>query len=146
MDNYIRLPGKRTKNGKPRNVYLNRISTAILQKPFDFNYEPRHLWETVRTEVGLEDVTIHDFRRTFATYINSIGVGAFTLAALMGHQVPGFDVTSIYARPDLEKMKEAIGRLETHLLELIPVISGKLPFTRIAIQKSEKSMAEKFKK
>lgn len=124
MNNYIRLPGKRTKNGKPRNVYLNRISKAILEKPFDFNYEPRHLWETVRAEVGLKDVTIHDFRRTFATYLNSIGVGAFTLAALMGHQVPGFDVTSIYVRPDLEKMQEAMDKLEMHLLELIPVISG----------------------
>ncbi|HOW60027.1 MAG TPA: site-specific integrase [Candidatus Omnitrophota bacterium] len=124
MENYVRLPGKRTKNGKERKVFLNRISRAILSKEFDFSYEPRHLWGRVRKEVGLEDVTIHDFRRTFATYLNQIGVNAFTLAALMGHQVPGFDVTSIYARPDLESMKEAIDRLETHLVELIPVIRG----------------------
>lgn len=38
--------------------------------------------------------------------------------------MPGFDVTSIYARPDLESMKESIDNLETHLVELIPVISG----------------------
>ena len=124
MDNYIYLQGKRTKNGKPRMVYLNKISKAILSRGFDLSYEPRHLWETVRTETGLGDVTIHDFRRTFSTYLNSIGIGAFTLAALMGHQVPGFDVTAIYARPDRERMKEAIDKLETYLVELIPVISG----------------------
>jgi len=56
----------------------------------------------------LEDVTIHDFRRTFSTYLNAIGIGAFTLAAILGHKVPNFDVTSIYAQPDREKMKEAI--------------------------------------
>ena len=134
MENYIRLLGKHTKNGKERKVFLNRISKAILSKEFDFSYEPRHLWGKIRKEIGFDDVTIHDFRRTFATYLNQIGVNAFTLAALMGHQVPGFDVTSIYARPDLEGMKVAIDKLETYLVELIPVISG-----TIAAQ-SEKSV------
>jgi integrase len=124
MDNYIYLMGKYTKNGEPRIVYLNKISKAILSRDFDLSYEPRHLWETVRTETGLEDVTIHDFRRTFSTYLNAIGIGAFTLAAILGHKVPNFDVTSIYAQPDREKMKEAIDKLETYLVELVPVISG----------------------
>jgi integrase len=137
MENYIRLPGKNTKNGKERRVFLNRISKAILSQEFDFSYEPRHLWGRVRKEIGLEDVTIHDFRRTYATYLNQIGVNAFTLAALMGHQVPGFDVTSIYARPDLEGMKVAIDKLETYLVELIPVISG-----TIAAQSEKSIVAE----
>jgi len=52
MDNYIYLMGKYTKNGEPRIVYLNKISKAILSRDFDLSYEPRHLWETVRTETG----------------------------------------------------------------------------------------------
>lgn len=124
MENFISLPGTRTKKGKARIVYLNKISKGILARPFDLSYEPRHLWETVRQDTGLTDVSIHDLRRTFATYINGLGVGAFTLAALMGHKVPGLDITAIYAKPDRERMREAIDKLETDLAELIPVING----------------------
>ena len=125
VDNFVHLPGKRTKSGKPRIVFLNKTAKSILSRYFDFSYEPRHLWETVRTETGLGDVTIHDLRRSFASYLEAIGsIGYFTIQALLGHKVAGqFKTTAIYVRADLEKMREAMDRLETYL-ELAPVIGG----------------------
>ena len=125
MDNFVHLPGKRTKSGKPRIVFLNRTAKSILSRPFDFSYEPRHLWETVRTDAGLGDVTIHDLRRSFASYLEAIGsIGHFTIQALLGHKVAGqLKTTSIYVRADLEKMREAMDRLEMYL-ELMSPIGG----------------------
>jgi len=125
MDNFVHLPGKRTKSGKPRIVFLNRTAKSILSRPFDFSYEPRHLWETVRTDAALGDVTIHDLRRSFASYLEAMGsIGHFTIQALLGHKVAGqLKTTSIYVRADLEKMREAMDRLEMYL-ELSSPVGG----------------------
>ena len=45
----------------------------------------RRKWEKARKEAGLEDVTVHDLRRTHSSYSAAAGVDLRTLAARIGH-------------------------------------------------------------
>jgi len=45
----------------------------------------RRRWEDARRRAGLEDVTIHDLRRTHSTYAAASGVDLRTLAGRIGH-------------------------------------------------------------
>ena len=45
----------------------------------------RRKWEAARRQAGLEDVTIHDLRRTHSTQAAVAGVDLRTLAGRLGH-------------------------------------------------------------
>ena len=45
----------------------------------------RRKWEKARKQAGLEDVTMHDLRRTHSTYAAAAGVDLRTLADRIGH-------------------------------------------------------------
>ena len=45
----------------------------------------RRRWEDARRKADLEDVTIHDLRRTHGTYATASGVDLRTLAGRIGH-------------------------------------------------------------
>ncbi len=76
-------------------------------------------WRKARAEAGLEDVTIHDLRRTVGTWLTNLcGVPVSNVSALLNHQTPGAGVTAIYARPMDEALRGAVEELE-HLLEKI---------------------------
>ena len=109
-----------TKNGQDRRVPLNRISSLILSKAFDFDYDPKRAFKKLCEDAGITGLRFHDLRRTFATYLLSVGTDPFTIAALLGHQLPGFKVTSIYARAQQETMVTAVKKLENYLIEAVP--------------------------
>jgi integrase len=46
-------------------------------------------WHVVRQRAGLEDVTLHDLRRSFATIAGDVGVSDHLIGGLLGHAVPG---------------------------------------------------------
>ena len=79
------FPGK--KNGQP------------LQYPMSW-------WRKIRAAAGIEDVTIHDLRRTTASWMAMTGASQPIIAQLLGHRLPG--VTSIYARLAVEPVREAL--------------------------------------
>ena len=124
-----------TKNGQDRLVPLNRISSAILSKPFDFDYDPKRSFGKLCEDTGVEGLRFHDLRRTFATYLLNVGTDPFTIAKLLGHQLPGFKVTSIYARAQSETMTAAVKKLENYLMEAIP--AGFYEFTGTGAAQSE---------
>jgi integrase len=45
----------------------------------------RRKWEKARKSAGLEDVTMHDLRRTHGTHAAAAGVDLRTLAGRIGH-------------------------------------------------------------
>lgn len=87
----------KTKSGKNRTVVCTETMNAILERQKDRKVEEdnrvfpiakmtlRRRWEKVRKEAGLEDVTIHDIRRTHATHAAVAGVDLRTLAGRIGH-------------------------------------------------------------
>ncbi|MFC1660871.1 tyrosine-type recombinase/integrase [Gemmatimonadota bacterium] len=83
-------------------------------------------WARIQGLSGLDDLTIHDLRRTVGTWLASLaGVPVAVVAALLNHKPPGAGVTAIYARPMEEAMREAVEELEGLLAQVEPYRQGK---------------------
>ncbi len=54
------------------------------------------LWSELRERAKLEDFTLHDWRRTFATVAGDVGITDHVIGGLLGHSVPG--IRGRYAR------------------------------------------------
>ena len=63
-------------------------------------------------QAGLEDVTPHVFRHTFAKSALDAGTDLVTVATLLGHQ--RLETTAIYTKPSERDLEKAVERLETH--------------------------------
>lgn len=58
--------------------------------------------------------TIHDLRRTFITVAESLDISAYALKRLLNHKMNG-DVTAGYIVSDVERLREPMQRIATHL-------------------------------
>jgi integrase len=86
-----------SKSDQPRMVPCNAKMAEILERQHDRKVDQdkrvfpiskmtlRRKWEKTRKDASLEDVTLHDFRRTHSTHAAAAGVDLRTLAARMGH-------------------------------------------------------------
>ena len=86
-----------SKDGRPRIVPCTRTMVEVLARQRErqiksddrvFPVTPmtlRRRWEEARTAAGLEDVTLHDLRRTHGTHAAAAGVDLRTLADRIGH-------------------------------------------------------------
>ena len=112
-----------TKNGRPRHLLLPRAAIGLLHElprrpdnPHVFGGKPgehelpmrdaQKRWSAIRGLAGLPDVTIHDLRRTYASWLSNSGVSEEWIAFLLGHS--NSCVTAIYARKQLEQMRPQI--------------------------------------
>ncbi len=68
--------------------------------------EVNQRWRRVRADAGLEDVVLHDFRRTAASWLAQAGYSELIIKKLLNHTVDG--PTSIYARMDPSAVREAV--------------------------------------
>ncbi len=68
--------------------------------------EPKKHWHALREQAGLADLTMHDLRRTLATYQRTAGAEWATISASMGHSAAR--MTEIYARTDLRPVRASI--------------------------------------
>ncbi len=61
----------------------------------------------------------HDLRRTFASIVNRLGdyMSYYTVKRLLNHKTA--DVTSAYIQHDIEKLREAMQRIEDYILEQV---------------------------
>jgi len=96
-DGRVLIQVTKTKSGKNRTVVCTDTMKAILDRQDtrrvkgDERVFPltkmtlRRRWEKARKDAGLEDVTIHDIRRTHATQAAVAGVDLRTLAGRIGH-------------------------------------------------------------
>jgi integrase len=110
----------KTKNGKPHTTYLSKQARdAIAQLPhseeYIFDGQPGQCyslngagkaWKTVRPMLGLKDVRLHDFRRTFATHLYMATKDDFLVKRCLNHTNPS--VTAIYVRISQEEVAAAM--------------------------------------
>jgi len=114
---------RHSKSGKPRMVVTTKTMREILERQKgrrivgDSRIFPiskmtlRRRWEAARASAGLQDVTIHDLRRTHTTHAAASGVDLRTLAGRIGHA----DLTMIervYAQVVGSAAEEAAERIE----------------------------------
>ncbi len=88
---------QKSKNDQPRIVVCTATMIEILERQKERKKDDnerlfpiarmtlRRKWEAARREAGLEDVTIHDLRRTHSTQAAVAGVDLRTLAGRLGH-------------------------------------------------------------
>ena len=128
----IRLPS--TKSGGAQVRFLPSPAVGILQNLPRFKESPfvfpspknpkthrkdiKPQWERIRTAARLEDVTLHDLRRTAGSFMAQAGVPLLVIQQVLGHSHPG--VTKLYARLASQNEREA---LETLARELRGILS-----------------------
>lgn len=98
------IPGARTKNGRNHAVPLNKLAMEVLGEIRTLSGETRFLFPSDRTvihidpraltramrktakEIGLQDVHVHDTRKTFATGLSSLQVERSIIKKCLNHQ------------------------------------------------------------
>lgn len=73
--------------------------------------EPKKQWWALRKRAGVADVTLHDLRRTTASWAANVGVSDRIVKAMLAHRLDRFkDVTGVYSRPSIDAIGEALAR------------------------------------
>ena len=128
-DEVWRIPD--TKNGEPRRVVLAGPSIAILQrrieqrhvndrwvfpsaiKPSQHVVEVKRAWERVLNRAGIENLRIHDLRRTHASWMLEGGADMVIIGKALGHK----DIAStlVYARLNLDPVRRHVEKTARRL-------------------------------
>lgn len=108
-----------TKSHRAQTVPIPRALLARLlalqnHGPYIFSYDQKpwstshifSMWSGIRTAAGLPDVTIHDLRRTCASYLACHGENLAIIGNVLNHS--GLQHTAIYARLNTEPVARAL--------------------------------------
>lgn len=120
-----------TKNGEPQTIPLLPQALEILAErkadpdaansPFVFPstgakghlVEPKRAWDTIRKKAGIEDVRLHDLRRTFGAWMAGSGANLSIIGKSLNHK--SLDTTKTYDRlwsdPVRAAMEKAVGSI-----------------------------------
>jgi len=76
--------------------------------------EPKKGWSRLLEHAGLADLRIHDLRRTLGSWQAKTGASLLTIGKSLNHK--STQSTAIYARLDLEPVRESVNRATTAML------------------------------
>jgi integrase len=122
------------KSGKPYHIPLSSEAVSVLRKitttegnPYIFpgRLEGRHLvnieknWRRIRSEAKLEDVRLHDLRRTVGAWLAEHGTSLLIIQKAFNHASPS--TTQIYARLSENPVRDA---LDSHGGRIGPYLFG----------------------
>ncbi|MDR4467543.1 MAG: site-specific integrase [Nitrospira sp.] len=125
-----------TKAGRPHTLPLPRAVVDELIKlprldgnPFVFvgRWGRKNLnnvskpWRRIRKEAGLDDVRIHDLRRTLGSWLVAAGASLPLIGKALNHSQPS--TTAIYARLQLDPVREA---LEANAERMLTVVHSRM--------------------
>jgi integrase len=122
-----------TKNGSPQEVPLVEEATAILQERKPANDEakspyvfaaksksgymtpPKKRWQALLKRASLEDLRIHDLRRSLGSWQAITGASLVIIGKSLGHKSP--NSTMIYARLNQDAVRSSISTATSAMLE-----------------------------
>jgi integrase len=84
-------------------------------------------WERIRKRAGLPDVTIHDLRRTCASWLAISGENLAVIARVLNHTT--LANTAIYARLNLAPVQSALDKHALSLLAFGSCVTAPIPVT-----------------
>lgn len=144
-DGIWRIP--MTKNRTSQNVTLSPEAVTVLRNRIesatsDFVFpgagstghlvEPKRAWTRILKRAGLEDLRIHDLRRTLGSWQAKIGSSLPIIGKSLNHKT--HQATAIYARLDLDPVRESVNAATDAMMaaaglsikpkEDVPVLSG----------------------
>ncbi|WP_050897536.1 tyrosine-type recombinase/integrase [Orientia tsutsugamushi] len=89
-------------------------------------------WAKIRKKAGIQNVTIHDLRRTFATWMKNNGETLDTISQILGHS--NTNITKIYTIHSLDKATIATNKVVENMLSIFgtnvclnEILSGIVP-------------------
>lgn len=112
---------KETKNGTPQTVPLSPEAIKLLhnRKPMEDTVfvfpgigkhghlmEPKKGWNRILERAGIEDLRIHDLRRTLGSWQAKTGASLAIIGKSLNHKNP--NTTAIYARLDLDPIRDSV--------------------------------------
>ncbi|MGJ0485151.1 MAG: tyrosine-type recombinase/integrase [Methylomicrobium sp.] len=111
-----------TKNGEPQIVTLTPEVVEILRSRKDCDpkwvfpgtgatghlVEPKKAWARVLDRAGIDDLRIHDLRRTLGSWQAKTGASLAIVGKSLNHK--SHSTTAIYARLDLDPVRESVER------------------------------------
>ncbi|WP_170756106.1 tyrosine-type recombinase/integrase [Ruegeria lacuscaerulensis] len=112
-----------TKNADPLTVHLPRQAVELLIErklksdgPYVFEgsgksghlADPKKAWSRILKEAGIENLRIHDLRRTLGSYQAATGANGYIIGKSLGHRSQ--QSTAIYARLNLDPVRESVDK------------------------------------
>ncbi len=125
------IPQSKFKNGDTHVVPLVDAAMDILirrraSKASPWVFPGRHVghlrwtreaWRRVLNRAGIANLTVHDLRRTLASYMAINGANQYTIAKMLGHK--DMRSTAIYARLDLSAVRRESERVSEKIQNLV---------------------------
>ncbi|AEJ03093.1 integrase family protein [Nitrosomonas sp. Is79A3] len=120
---------EKTKNGTPQTVTLSPEVIEILhnRKPLDgtaFVFpgsgkslhleEPKKGWKRILDRAGIEDLRLHDLRRTLGSWQAKTGASLAIIGKSLNHK--NQNTTAIYARLDLDPIRDSVNKATSAML------------------------------
>lgn len=115
---------KETKNGDSQTVPLpsqaidilkqrhkNRNSDWVFPSPTSKSghiEEPKRAWKNLLKRADIEDLRIHDLRRTLGSWQAATGANSYIIGKSLGHKTQ--QATAIYARLNIDPVRESVAR------------------------------------
>ena len=130
------VPGEDMKAGRPLLVPLAAPLVALLKerkdaaldgeafvfpsrRPEGYIDTPRAGFARVLQAAGIEGLTRHDLRRSFATWAMDAGAPSIVLARLLGHSpAPGMAVTGVYAQTTIDVLRRWADKTVANMLQV----------------------------
>lgn len=124
-----------TKNGTSQVVPLSPEVVTILEQrrhqtvnewvfpgegPNGHLVEPRKGWERILGRAGITDLRLHDLRRTLGSWQAKTGASLVIIGKSLNHKTP--TATAIYARLDLDPVRQSINNANTAMLAAAGVV------------------------
>lgn len=118
-----------TKNGSPHTVPLTQEAMAILterQRTLESEFvfpglgvsghliEPRKAWLRLLKRAGLDNLRLHDLRRTLGSWQAATGANLSVIGKTLAHK--NVSTTAIYARLSLDPVRQAVETATTAML------------------------------
>jgi integrase len=112
-----------TKNGEAQTVHLPSQAIELLKErklasdsPWVFPSasasghlaDPKKAWQRILQAAGIEDLRIHDLRRTLGSYQAATGANGYIIGKSLGHKSQ--QSTAIYARLNLDPVRESVNK------------------------------------
>ena len=131
LDNALwHIPGAKVKNGRPTSIALCLPALAILKarqqlrngSPYVFPAlrgsgplrSVQGPWERIRAAAGVNDLRIHDLRRTQGSWQAAMGISLAIIGKSLGHA--NLQSTQVYARLDVDPVRDAVSRASNSMI------------------------------
>lgn len=114
-----RIP--KTKNGDPLTVHLppqavellnDRKASSLSEWVFPGEgrtghlADPKKAWQRILARAKIQDLRIHDLRRTLGSWQTALGASGFIVGKSLGHK--SMQATAVYARMNLDPVRDSV--------------------------------------